>query len=122
LFIPWREDEATVLRRRLPELEAEGVQLALYLNGQGSALDAFAAGPWRAMVLGRDYVRRLPPQRAGQVLQAMVAFGAGLGWPVYCEDVPPGLGREDVFAAGISACSEDFERLPSRVEAEPLPH
>ncbi|MDF2444830.1 MAG: hypothetical protein K0S46_66 [Moraxellaceae bacterium] len=121
LFIPWREDEATVLRRRLPELEAEGVQLALYLNGQGSALDAFAAGPWRAMVLGRDYVRRLPPQRAGQVLQAMVAFGAGLGWPVYCEDVPPGLGREDVFAAGISACSEDFERLPSRVDAESLP-
>lgn len=115
LFVPWREDEATVLRRRLPELSALGVRLALYLNGQGSALDAFAAGQWQAMVLGQDYVRRLPPARAAQVLRAMAAFGAGLGWEVYVEGVPPGLGRGDVYATGAHACSEDFECLPTRV-------
>ncbi|MDF3029949.1 MAG: hypothetical protein K0R03_507 [Moraxellaceae bacterium] len=116
LLIPWREDEASVLRRRLPELAEEGVRLALYLNGQGSAMDAFAYGCWQAMVLGQNYIRRLPPQRAGHVLQGLSAFGRSMGWEVFAEGVPAGLAAEDVFAAGISACSEDFERLPSSFE------
>lgn len=119
LLLPWREDEATVLRRRLPELSALGVRLALYLNGQGSALDAFAAGQWQAMVLGQEYVRRLPPLRAAAVLRAMSAFGAALGWEVYVEGVPPGMGRGDVFASGVRACSEDFERLPAALARAP---
>jgi diguanylate cyclase (GGDEF)-like protein len=118
LFIPWREDEAAVLRRRLPELATEGVRLALYLSGQGSALEAFAADHWQALVLGHDYVRRLPPQRAREVLRAMVGFGASLGWQLFAEGLPAGLALEDVFAAGVSACSEDFERLPGRMEPD----
>lgn len=112
LFIAWREDDAGILRQRLPELAAEGVRLALYLNGQGSALDAFASVGWQAMVLGQDYLRRLPPQRAGAVLQAMAAFAAQMGWQVFAEGVPAGLALDDVFAPGITTCSDDFERLP----------
>lgn len=111
LCIPWREDEASVLRRRLPELAAEGVRLALYVNGQGSALDAVASGAWQAIVLGQDYIRRLPSERARTVLQGLVAFGRSMGWEVFAEGIPAGLDQEEVFAAGISACSEDFEGL-----------
>lgn len=113
LLVPWREDEASVLRQRLPELAGVGVRLALYLNGQGSAMDAFACGDWQAMVLGQDYVRRLPPQQAGRVLQGLAAFAATMGWEIFTEGLPAGLAGEEVFAAGISACSEDFQHLPN---------
>lgn len=116
LFISWREDEATMLRRRLPELAAEGVRLALYLNGQGSALDAFALGCWQALVVGQDYLERLPPPRGRDVLHAMSGFGERLGWQVLAEGVPAGLAREEVFTVGASACSEDFERLPKKFD------
>lgn len=116
LFIPWREDEAAVLRRRLPELAEEGVRLALYLNGHGSALEALASGPWQSLVLGQDFIRRLPPQRAGTVLNALAEMGRRIGCQVFAEGVPPGLSREEVFAVGISACSEDFERLPNKLD------
>lgn len=112
LFIPWREDEASVLRRRLPELTEEGVRLALYLNAQGSALEALTAGPWRALVLGREFMRRLPPAEAGRVLAALVATARTLGCAVYCEALPTGLSLLDVFSAGVGACGEDFEQLP----------
>lgn len=112
LFIPWREDESNVLQRRLPELVAEGVRLALYLNGQGSALEALAAAPWHAAVLGQRYLQTLPPQRAAGVLRAMAAFGDSLGWRIFAECLPPGLGREELFATGISACGEDPAALP----------
>lgn len=115
LFIPWREDEASVLRRRLPELRAEGVGLALYLGGQGSAMDALTAGPWQAMVLGQEFTRRLPPQQAGQVLRALAALAERMGCRMFCEGLPPGLGLAEVFEAGIEACSEDFEQLPKNL-------
>lgn len=116
LFIPWREDEASVLRRRLPELVGEGVRLALYLNAQGSALEGLSAAPWQALVLGHDYVRRLPPAQAGRVLAGLVALARALGCEVFCEGLPPGLGLQDVFQAGIGACGVDFERLPKKFE------
>lgn len=115
LLIPWREDEAALLRRRLPELAAEGVKLALYLSGHASALDAFAAGPWQAMVLGQDYVSRLPAGRAADVVSALVSFGQRLGWQVFSEGAPPGMESPGLFLAGISACSEDLARLPSDI-------
>lgn len=111
LLIPWREDEAAILRQRLPELVAEGVKLALYLNGNGS-LDAFADGPWQAMVLGQDYMGRLPAQRAETVVTAMADFGRRLGWQVFSEGSPSGVARATLFLSGISACSEDFEQFP----------
>ncbi|MDI1300875.1 MAG: diguanylate cyclase [bacterium] len=113
LLIPWREDEAAVLRRRLPELAAEGVKLALYLSGQGSALDAFASGPWQAMVLGQDYLSRLPPDRAGAVVSALADLGGRLGWQVLAEGAPAGMETQALFLAGISACSEDLTVLSS---------
>ncbi|MCC2637788.1 MAG: hypothetical protein K0Q68_1507 [Moraxellaceae bacterium] len=116
LFIPWREDEASVLRRRLPELAAEGVRLALYLKAQGSALEALTAGPWQALVLGRDFVSRLPPDQAGRVLAALVALAQKLDCPVFCEGLPPGFSWPEVFKVGIRACSEDFEQLPSSLD------
>lgn len=112
LFIPWREDEASVLRRRLPELTGEGVRLALYLNAHGSALEALTAGPWQALVLGREFVRRLPPVEAGRVLAALVATARSLGCAVFCEALPPGLAVSDIFSIGVGACGEDFEQLP----------
>lgn len=115
LLIPWREDEAAVLRQRLPELAAEGVKLALYLGGHGSVLDAFAAGPWQAMVMGRDYVNRLPPERAGVVVEALASFGQRLGWQVFSEGMPAGMVSASFFLAGISACSEDLAYLPSDI-------
>lgn len=113
LLIPWREDEAIVLRRRLPELAAEGVKLALYLGGHGSALDAFAAGPWQAMVLGQDYISHLPSERAGEVVAALAGFGQRLGWQVFSEGTPVGMTSQTLFLAGISACSEDLIQFPS---------
>lgn len=115
LFIPWREDEASVLRRRLPELVAQGVRLALYLNAQGSALEALAAGPWQALVLGRDLVGRLSPEQAWRVLPAVAALAQKLDCPVFCEGLPPGYSWAEVFEVGIRACSEDFELLPNSV-------
>lgn len=113
LLIPWREDEAAVLRRRLPELAAEGVKLALYLSGQGSALDAFASGPWEAMVLGQDYLSRLPPDRASAVVSVLADLGGRLGWQVLAEGTLAGMGIHALFLAGISACSEDLTVLSS---------
>lgn len=113
LLMPWREDEAAVLSRRLPELAAVGVKLALYLNGQGSALDAFSLSGWQHVVLGRDFVRRLPPARAMDVMAAMADFAHRLGWQVYSEGVPAGLDAAQLFAAGINACSEEIDHLPS---------
>jgi diguanylate cyclase (GGDEF)-like protein len=118
LLVPWREDEASVLRQRLPELAAEGIRLALYLNGHGSAMEAFACGDWQAMVLGQNYVRRLPPQRAAHVLQGLAAFATSMGWQTFAEGLPAGLAESEVFAAGISACSEDFEQLPNNLDSD----
>lgn len=112
LLMPWREDEAAVLMRRLPELAAVGVKLALHLNGQGSALDAFAAPVWQQVVLGREFVRRLPGDRAMSVLAAMADFSHRLSWQVFSEGTPVGFDLAQVFAAGINACSEDVDRLP----------
>jgi diguanylate cyclase (GGDEF)-like protein len=106
LLIPWREDEATVLRQRLPELVSEGVKLALYLNGSGSAPDALATGLWQTMVLGRGYVRRLPPDRALDVISAMVELGHRLGWQVFAEGCPDGVVEEQLFSCGIDACAQ----------------
>lgn len=112
LLIPWREDEAAVLMRLVPELLDEGVRLALYLNAPGSALDAFAAGPWRTVVLGRDYLQRLSPGRAQEVLGAMAGFGHRLGLRVFCEGLPDGMTAAQAWAAGIDVCSEDVDELP----------
>lgn len=112
LFLPWREGEVASLRRRIEELRAEGVELALYLDGHGSAMDAFATGPWRALVLGRDYMRRLPAERAPDLLAAMADFGKRLGWEVFVDGLPAGFSEADAFAVGIAACSVDMEQLP----------
>lgn len=112
LLIPWRDDEASVLRRRLPALSAEGARLALYLNGRDALLEACAAWTWQAIVLGCDYLQRLPSGRARQVLAATVAFAAALGCPVHVEALPAGLGAAEAFAAGISACGEDAAPPP----------
>lgn len=112
LFIPWREDDAAVLIRRVPELLDEGVRLGLYLNVPGSALDAFAAGPWRIAVLGRDYLQRLSSTRAQDVLGAMAGFGHRLGLRVFCEGLPEGMTMAEAFAAGIDVCCEDVDELP----------
>jgi diguanylate cyclase (GGDEF)-like protein len=113
LLIPWRENEASVLLRRLPELAAEGVRLALYLNGHGSALDAFSLAPWQAMVLGRDYLRRLPAGQHGlDIVGAMVEFGRRLGLSVFAEGLPPQAEPAALFAVGISGYSEDTASLP----------
>lgn len=119
LFIPWREDEAALLRRRLPELEGEGIRLALYLTAQGSALEALAAAPWQALVLGGDFLRGLPPAQAPQVLRALVAMARTLECPVYSEVPPPGMSQAEVFAAGVGACGEDFARLPRELGGDP---
>lgn len=119
LFVPWREDEAALLRRRLPELAEEGVRLALYLNAHGSALEALAAGPWQALVLGGDFLRGLPPAQAPRVLRALVALAATLDCGVYCESPPPGMTPAAVFAAGADACGEDFAQLPFALRPGP---
>lgn len=111
LFIPWREDEAALLRRRLSELAGEGVRLALYLNAQGSTLEALAAGPWQAMVLGSEFLRSLPPARAPRVLRALVALARTLDCEVFCEEPPPGMVATEVYASGAAACGEDCAQL-----------
>ncbi|MGH8492670.1 MAG: diguanylate cyclase domain-containing protein [Moraxellaceae bacterium] len=117
LFLPWRRDEAGLLSRRVPELAAVGVRLSLFLDGQGgSVLDAFATGPWQGVVLGRDYVRRLPADRAHDILGGMADFARRMDWPVWSDGVPPGLESAHVFAAGIEACSEDSGQLPAHFD------
>lgn len=116
LLVPWREDEAAVLRQRLPELVAEGVRLALYVNGQGSAMDAFALTAWDAVVIGRDYIERQPAGRGLDVVGALADFGHRLGWQVYADGLPPGATPEMVFSAGINACSEDLTQLPEKFD------
>lgn len=113
LFLPWRRDEAGMLGRRIPELAAVGVGLSLYLDGQGgSVLDAFSSGPWQAMVLSREYVRRLPPERALTVLMAMSGFARQMGWQIFTDGLPAGFAADAVHGAGIDACSTDVEQLP----------
>ncbi len=75
-------------------------------------LEAFATGPWQAMVLGRDYVRRLPPERALTILSAMSGFAGQMGWQLFCDGLPAGLGAEVLYAAGIRASSTDVVHLP----------
>ncbi|HET8730600.1 MAG TPA: diguanylate cyclase [Moraxellaceae bacterium] len=115
LFVPWREDEACVLRRRVPELVSEGVRLALYLNGQGSGLDALTAGPWQALVLGREFVQRLPGDEIGKMLPALVALARTLECEVYCESLPPEMLPAAVFSMGVRACGVNFDQLPSNL-------
>ncbi len=113
LFLPWRRDEAGLLGRRVPELAAVGVGLCLYLDGNGgSVLDAFSTGPWQAVVLGRDYLRRLPPAHALTVLSAMADFGRRMGWQIFTDGLPAGVMADAVYGAGIHACSQDIEQLP----------
>lgn len=107
LLVPWRDDEASVLRRRLPALAAQGARLALYLNGRDALLEACAAWDWQAIVIGCDYLQRLPPARRAQVLGASVAFASALGCPVHLEALPQGLDRDAAFATGIAACGQD---------------
>lgn len=115
LLIPWHESDAVVLRRRLPELAKEGVKLALYLSGHALPLDAIASSHWQAVVLGQDYVARLPHDRASNIVSAFADFGRGLGWQVFSESVPLGVEPSTLFASGIRACSEDVLILPSDV-------
>ncbi|MDQ8038561.1 MAG: diguanylate cyclase [Pedobacter sp.] len=114
LFLPWRRDEAGLLARRVPELAAVGVHLSLYLDGHGgSVLDAFTTGPWQGMVLGRDYVQRLPPERAPDILGGMADFGRRMGWQLLSDGTPAGMDEASLFATGVIACSAEIEQLPS---------
>ncbi len=113
LLLPWRRDEAGMLARRVPELAEVGVRLSLYMDGHsGSVLDAFMTGPWQGMVLGRDYVRRLPADRALDIMGAIAGFARHLGWELMADGMPAGLDEAAVFAAGIVACSMETDQLP----------
>lgn len=113
LFIPWRRDEAGILARRVPELAKVGVQLSVYVDGQGgSALDAFMTGPWQSVTLGRNFVSKLPAERAATLMTAMADFGRRMGWPTFADGLPAGMTRATVHAAGIQACGAGVERLP----------
>lgn len=112
LFIPWRADEAGLLRRHLPQLAARGLRLALCLAASGADLEALAAVRWQALVLGAEPLRRLAPEAAAGVLAGLGALAGKLGCGVFCEGGVPAYSGEALFALGIEACSEDFMPLP----------
>ncbi|MES2917067.1 MAG: diguanylate cyclase [Pseudomonadota bacterium] len=113
LFVPWRTDEAGLLRRILPQLAAQGWRLALSLEADGVDLEALAAARWQALVLGAEPLRRLAPEAAPGVLAGLAALAGKMGCGVFCEGAGAAFSRAELFALGIEACSEDLKTRPS---------
>lgn len=103
LLLPWRENEAGFLQQQLSALAAEGVGLALRLDGPVS-LSALLAVAWEGVMLGPGVFVGAAAMPAVPLLASLAAIGRQQGWQLYVDELPPGMSLRELYGAGVAAC------------------
>jgi diguanylate cyclase (GGDEF)-like protein len=103
LVVPWKEEDAPLLIKRLGELSDLGVQLGIYINGHHTSVDAATPIYWQKMIISQAYLEKLPRERRLPLIAALTGFSQALSWDTYLDIIPDGIDRNAAFAIGVSA-------------------